>query len=85
MKNVFIELYEFMEELMDENDLDEFRKSDIYHLDYYNFSLRQWLCDRVLKDGSDFYNFFMDLDIEDKNDMANELIEGFFVSLNSSS
>ena len=71
-----------MEELITENELKKFRESDICNKDYDKFRLRLWLLNNTLKDGSDIYNFFFDLGIENKDDMANELIEGFFMSLN---
>ena len=61
--NKIYELYDFMKELMEENDLEKFKRSDIDNLDYYNFSLRLWLLNNILKDGSDYYNFFFDLEI----------------------
>ncbi len=82
MADKISELYELMEDLMEENDLKEFRNRDVDNLNSYHFGLGLWLRNNVLKKDNEIYKLFFDLGIENKDDMSNELVEGFFFYLN---
>lgn len=74
-------LYDFMEDVITEEEMKEFLNCKREDLCQYHFSLGLWLRNNILTENNIIYQTYFKIGMKDKDDMSAELIDGFYLHM----
>ncbi|MBR4050081.1 MAG: hypothetical protein IKK09_06255 [Clostridia bacterium] len=78
MKNEFRIIYDWLDDLLSEEEKKQMLSHDAEDLSIYNSELIAWVRDNILNEKNELYKFYIESDVTAKEDMATDILEGFY-------